>query len=243
MKRTIIMMDYSKEFASLYNLIIEDLNECGDSNLGIHYSGFPYSGDLQSSDILILSVNPGFGEEWNTRHCMEPVAPPRENKYISELKEGATLATQLNDTLCAGNPDLFMKMVEAYIATPYATPNEEIYNDTFNSLSQEVWEKHRDLRDAMITNILNEMSPKLIICIGVNVYNQSVKLLRKIDGYQVESPSSWETKTNNNHYIDQSLKNGARMLGCKHLSHVKGDSWTEWFRERFEKSLSTVEFA
>jgi len=236
-------MDYSKEFASLYNEIVQDLNDCDDSNLGIHYSGYPYSGDLRSSDILILSVNPGFGEEWDTRHCMEPVDPPQENKYIGEFEEGAPLATQLNDTLCGGNPDLFKRMVEAYISTPYSTPDAEIYERTFNSLSQEVWEKHRDLRDTMIDDILNEVSPKLIICIGVNVYNQSVKLLNKIDGYQVETPSSWETKTNNNHYIDQPLKNGTRLLGCKHLSHVNGNDWIEWFRERFEKSLSTVEFA
>lgn len=236
------MKDYSKEFADLYPEIVKELENSGNGELGIHYGGFPYSGDIETSKILILSINPGFGDEWKIRRCMPAIDPPKQIKYIAELGDRARFATALCKVLCGGNSDKLKGMAEAYISSPYSTPDDNIYQKTFNSLSQTVWDKHRALSDGLIFDLLNVMKPKVIVCTGVNIYQQAVKLLAKIEDYQVESPTLWEKKGNFRYFIDQPLKNGTRLLGFKHFSRGWSDENFVWAHERFEQSLAKAQF-
>lgn len=232
---------YQRKFSDLFDRMIGDLEAQGDSSLGLHFSGSTYTGDPSVSDILILSINPGFGGEWPNRSRVKPTNNKMtNNKFIGEYEDGSELATKIVDWAYDGDFSLMDKTVESYSYSIFATPDIKELESTLNSVEKDTNRLHHEVMKDHLCWIVNIVKPKLIICIGVENTDSTIKKLNSIDGYQVDGETCWEKLPNSRGFLHATLANGTKLLGCYHLSRKKGEFSEQWFKERFNRVMKPL---
>lgn len=228
----------AQDFVVTANNILPSCNK-------MFFSGDIYSGILDHPEVLFLSINPGFSiDDWesvqrnaqiNNNAVKFDIKPCKYN--ILDPKEKFPLASKITSIILNGDNSKYDKCGETYLKSFYATPTEGELKKQLQALPPELMQEHNNIMLNYVEFLLNNISSKNIICIGMNVFQNTIDILG-INAKDVKL-ETYKTSSGKDRVFYKSIKHKNTLIhGILHLSacHISTVGINN-MREIFKKSL------
>lgn len=208
----------------------EYLANRGQIDLRLFYGGRLASGNMQNNRMLFLGANPGYSikDDWDNRPgtCLAESHGKQAIKYLEELSDShQSLAPRIVEIVCGGDKKRLDDCIESSCYSPFASPDLRTLNRTLNALSTDLRNKHWQLVNEIIFDLIRHCNPKVIILVGTTTADTFLGRLNQIDtGLRLEEPFVWKKEQDGNKrriFAQALLSNGSKLIGCIHLSGAR----------------------
>jgi hypothetical protein len=199
---------------------LEAANRELPQELALCYGGAFLTGKTTNPEYLFLGINPGHGK-WNERPRTFSRLPFAEApcKFIEELEDDLRLAQRVVKIVLSGDASRLAACTETSVRSFFATPDVKILDQQLAALRPSGLEKrHQKLMAEALPLILETLSPKQIVCIGMTSFQSLVNLAgEKGQCIEMKSEKSASGKSDPVYY-KKTLIHGIPVHGVLHLS-------------------------
>lgn len=178
----------------------------------VHYEGPFITGKLEKPEVLFLSFNPGGGDEKVVK-CGK-----FEKKQLKYLEEDRKLANVLRE-IFEDRKDILENSCETYIESFFATKDAKTLDELLNKLrsqNPELWVEHQAIMTNILGLVLEQIKPKMIVCIGLGVFDYFCRRFRLTEDKE-------HFRENGKRLLSFVKKGETNVYGVVHLSskHTK----------------------
>lgn len=198
---------------------LQTANEHLDEQNALFYNGQCATGQIENPDVLFISINPGYGENWGDRKKKFDFTEYKVSpcKFIDQYEdiENRKLAARIVSVLLNGKVERLNRCAETYITSIFNTPDAKTLFGSLNKLTPELRKQH----DELSNEIINLIKPKHIVCIGLTAFSEYLNRFGK-NGYadiQMKDTKSASGKSDPVH-LKKTVVNGIPVYGVIHLS-------------------------
>lgn len=216
-----IVRDENKFFKDKQDQINEFLTKANaalPNDNPMYFDGRFITGRINNPDILFLGINPGHGD-WGSlenRKKFTKQIPFEELpcKYIDGFTNKEALAKRIVNIICDDDISKLDNCAETSYFSYFATPDVKVLKAQLNALPKHLKKEHQELIDMQI---IEEVKPKNIVCIGLRAFNDLTKLYPNAELEEIKSVPSKSGKTIRTYYKRSSIGQ-IPVHGLIHLS-------------------------
>ena len=207
------MSKFSRIQDDIYDLA-EAANAALPPELALYYGGTYLTGRMQNPEYLFIGANPGHGH-WDTRQTQFERKPYREQlcKFIEEYDKNELLARRVVDVILQGEVQHLHNCAETSAYSFFGTPGLPVLDAQLKKLKDVgLFDRHATMMRTTLQEIIQDLQPKKVICIGVEVFDE-VKLVCGATDKPVRTEKSEKRRV----FLETDL-DGTPLLGILHLS-------------------------